>query len=243
MSIRTELVHAAEVYHEQATSAEAFYDKYRRETDLDSRKMGDVILGFLVEWGGSSTARAFPLGGRDKLRARLDEWYLSQRERIDELKSLNLWSVDLRGTAPDLADMFDGLRRLKQPRVGGKERLFGSTAAAKTLHLFLPNLCAIWDERWVRNKLGLDEQAWSYVSYERTLKALLTEVIADVSTSEALDGDDAVGWLVEEHARTVGAFKRVEPVTKILDEAVYYRAFRVGRVLPLAERIPALPWH
>ena len=91
--------------------------------------------------------------------ARIHTWYQQHGEILSRLSTLTLWGSNLGKAAPDLCDMFDGLRRLEQPRTRGRK--FGSAAVAKTLHPPLPDVCAIWDERWIRDLLDLGEEAWA----------------------------------------------------------------------------------
>ncbi len=234
-----DLLSCSQRYHKDAGNAEKHYNEYRLRLRASAHVRGPVILGFLVDWGGPSTARSFPVRSRTGLTRQLDTWHERHNEVLIRLANCTLWESNLREVAPDICDLFDGLRGLEQPRSNG--RTFGSTATAKTLHLLLPNLCAIWDQRVIRGSLELDEQAWAYISYLRLLRSLATEAIEEFVTEQGGDKNAAVERLVASHrGQTEAEFD--EPITKILDEAAYKPGFRRTWMAPLRDRIEMLPW-
>lgn len=205
---------------------------------------GELALRFLVDWGGSSTARAFPESGRARLRRSLDKWAQANQPQIEALSTDALWSGSLHALGPSVCDLFDTLSRVEQPRTGGKARTFGPTAAGKTLHLLLPRLCLIWDETAVRTPLGLGPDPWSYLRYLRVQKTLLGEMLTTISSAEGFSTADAVRSIVRTHRKQRDAgtpMAHDEPVTKLLDEAIYSGSFRKRWVAPLIEDTK-LPW-
>lgn len=176
------------------------------------------------------------------MRHTLDKWYMSNLARIRRLRTYTLRSVNFGKIVPDMCDLFDSLRVLAQPRTEGRTRTIGATAAGKILHLTLPNLCPIWDEQWVRKPLGLEEQAWAYLTYMRVVRSVLVRVVREVAKLEGVPLHDASTLLVQLHETTAGPLSRKEPLTKFFDEAVYGPEFRDNWVRPLMERRDGLPW-
>jgi len=230
----TALLHSAEAEHNDEGYA-GYLARARTR-----RGVAQTIMEFLVLWGGPSTARAFPLDGRKGTERNLARWYRLYHGRIDRLAKAKITDSDLKSFAPDIGDLFDSLRRLPQPKVGGKDRTFGSTGAGKALHLLLPDLCPIWDEEVVRSPLGLDEQAWSYLWLLRLEREILRRISEE---SRRADLEETVGAIVDAHRASVRGAEvpAREPVTKIIDEALYNPSFR-SRARSLAAGFASLPW-
>ncbi len=241
MSFQNLLLAAAGEYHDDSSDEQTYTEFFGTTRASIAQDAGRLILGFLVEWGGPSTARVYPKVGRGRLAKTLSNWYDYHLKRIRELSKYSLWSADLREVAPVLCDLFDTLRRVKQPTLRRRKRSFGSTGTGKALHFLFPNLCVLWDERVVRNTLGLDEQAWSYLSYLRLQKTVLLRAIAGIVATNRGDRSGAVEWIVETHRSSCNLDAK-EPVTKILDEAMYDPVFLSRQIKPLTERIEDLPW-
>jgi|SRR3989442_1663501 len=243
VGVYEDLLKAARAYHSEPPEGEAGYMRYLASVREKESELGQLALDFLVRWGGASTARVFPKRARGLLQKSLNAWFDHHSSMIRSLGRYAIQSVDLSEIVPHVCDLFESLRQVRQPRVGGRNRTFGSTAAGKTLHLLLPDLCPIWDQRWIRDPLSLDDQAWSYVTYIRVAKALVIRVVGDVSNKSQLAPDLAINRLVQRHEADVVRLQRKEPVTKILDEAVYDPSFRSQWVKPLLSNIDDLPWN
>jgi hypothetical protein len=197
--------------------------------------MGKTIMDFLLNWGGSSK-RVFIRDGLPKLTERLQSWYVERKKAIQELRGHDIMDSNLDDLGGDVRDLFESLSMIPQdPHWDGKNRTFGPTAAGKSLHLLLPNLCMIWDEKWVREPLGLKGDASSYLRYLQIQKTVLQNVCASLSTSLGFDPSDAVRWIESEHRKQLN-LKGDDPITKILDEAIFDHTFRNTRIKPLVAR-------
>ena len=229
------LVKGAANYHDGSPD-ERVYGEYLSRSRKISDEFGNFILGFLVSWG--SLARIFPKEGLAGLKIKLDQWFVEHERIVAQLSNTRLWQVDLRSIGLDICELFDSLKRVQQPIVRNRKRAFGSTAAGKTLHLLMPDLCVIWDEKVVRKSVGLDGDAWSYLRYLRAQKAILEKAIRDASDQNHLDANAAVKWLERTHRTqrdNITPLSFDEPATKILDEAMYDSDFVSQEVRPLLE--------
>ena len=215
------LLKVAACYHDGSRDEHA-YGEYVQHFSPRRQRVSDFILGFLVDWG--SLARIFPKEGLSGLKAELDQWFAEHEGVISQLSTELLWRADLGTIGYDICELFDTLRRVQQPVIRGRKRTFGPTAAGKTLHLLLPKLCVIWDEETVRKNVGLDGDAWSYLRYLRAQKAILGKAMQAVSEQNQCNAEAAVQWIEQTHRlghEKVARLSFDEPVTKILDEAMY----------------------
>jgi hypothetical protein len=229
------LLNGASTYHDGSVD-EQVYGEYAERAQSISSGFGEFIIGFLIEWG--SLARIFPRKGLSQLKEELDRWFLQHRRGISNLSETPLWKADLKELGFDICELFDSLRRIQQPSVNGRKRAFGSTAAGKTLHLLMPKLCVIWDEKTVRRNVGLDKDAWSYLRYLMAEKGILEKAIRDASRANHSNYEEAVRWIESAHRaqrENVAPFDFDEPITKILDEAMYDFGFVEEEVKPLLE--------
>lgn len=227
------LVKGAANYHDGSADEQAYGEYVHRSRNI-SQGVGDFVLGFLVDWG--SLARIFPIEGVAGLKKELDHWFAAHQGILARLSRNPLWKADLRKIGLDICELFDSLKRVQQPVVRGRRRAFGSTAAGKTLHLLMPKLCVIWDGKTVRKNVGLDEDAWSYLRYLRAQKTVLEKAIHDASDQNHFDAKAAVQWIEKTHRvqrDRISPLSFDEPVTKILDEAMYDSDFAKHEVRPL----------
>lgn len=201
-------------------------------------------MRFLIHWG--NMGRTFPEDVRDTSRRQLVAWLEAHESDIGALRRTRIHDADLVSNARRLCTLFFTLRWLPQSPRSGTRRTFGPTSAAKVLHLLLPSLCCIWDGRYVRQSLDLDDDAWSYWCYLRALQKLLQELLASVSDVERISESQATVWLQEGHREKCspdGLVWHLEPILKILDETNYQVAardrptFQVRYIRPLVEHV------
>jgi len=229
------LVQCAANYHDGSPD-ERFYGEYLHRSQDMNHGFGSFVLGFLMDWG--SLARTFPKEGLTGLQANLEQWYVDHEGIVARLTNRPLWETDLRDIGLDICELFDSLKRVRQPIVRGRKRGFGSTAAGKTLHLLLPELCVIWDEKIVRKNVSLNGDAWSYLRYLRAQKTILEKAVRDASEQNHFDARAGVQWIERTHRirrDNVAPLSFDEPATKILDEAMYDPDFARLEVRPLLE--------
>lgn len=230
------LIKGAGYYHD-GSSDECLYGEYIQRSRDWHESVGGFVLEFLEKWG--SLARTFPRQGVPGLKAQIDQWFIDHLVVITRLSTESLWSVNLREIGIEVCQLFDSLKRLPQSGANGRKRTFGSTAAGKALHLFLPELCVIWDDKIVRRSMGLGDDAWSYLRYLQAQKRILERAIHDVCEEVHCDPTTAVRWIEQTHRIQrdhVAQLNFDEPATKILDEAMYDSEFAIREVKPLLEK-------
>jgi hypothetical protein len=84
--------------------------------------------------------------------------------RFGELKSMSLSSIDLQALSANIEDAYDELLNAEWTSERGRIKRVGPTAAAKTLHLVVPDLFMIWDRK-IRLNYGFRENGKEYLRF------------------------------------------------------------------------------
>jgi hypothetical protein len=129
-----------------------------------------AITRWLNDWG----CRQFAIEHHDLAKQELSDWH-SQCSALLPAATIHVWELtdtdytNLHRAYDSLANRTASLRRrgINQSKVR-----FGATGAAKTLFSLRPNSFAPWDEA-IRDSLGHDGSANSYIEYLQTIGALL----------------------------------------------------------------------
>lgn len=129
-----------------------------------------AIIEWLNDWG----CRQFAIEHHDLAKDELSNWYTHYSESLPG-PDIHIWELtdndymNLRQAYDSLASCTASLRR----RGNNQSRVrFGATGTAKILFSLRPNSFAPWDEA-IRDSLGHDGTANSYVEYLQTISALL----------------------------------------------------------------------
>ncbi len=229
-----EFLQAAVVYHSDSETDD--WDRedvyWRCIQDAKASKPNEIAqtaMTFLLNWG--RMGRTFPGNNHDDAIFQLAEWLYAHRSEIGLLQRIKLKAANLEALAPRLCSLYYGLRWLPQSPATRRYRSFGPTSAGKILHLLLPDLCLIWDARYIREPLDLDEDAWSYWCYLRATQELLRGIVNSVCRAERVSQRDGLSRLQKQHRETCSPESQKwheEPILKILDEANYQTPDRTG---------------
>ncbi len=139
----------------------------------------------------------------------------SLRTRAHRLESVQNWKV----VGDRVTFLFDSLKRTM-----GKG--FGVAAVGKTLHILLPDLCVVWDNKWVldRQRPGgdwYDQDGAGYVCYLKNRQQILKRLRKDLRSRYGLKTDqEALRWLWDHRNDYCPSQK--PRITKLLDEINYY---------------------
>jgi predicted transcriptional regulator len=98
-----------------------------------------IIRPFLLTWG--AMVRVLGYGGVREIRKKLKDI----NEKIEPLRSKDLFSVKLDEIKKLVIELFDEIRKTKFESEKGDQKEVGSTAASKVLHLTCPKLFIMWD--------------------------------------------------------------------------------------------------
>ncbi len=204
---RARLLEALEAYHDEPE-----YNEMLEVAAKHIDRVPHVLIEFLRGWG--ELARNLPKKGprRRRLERSLARWLSTHRIDLQELGAEKIWLADLEMIGPRIEELFDSLAWI--------EKGFASTAAGKTLHVLLPDLCVLWDAAQVRELQGYGEEGKDYVEYLRSRRAILDDALEDARLQTGFgDPTVLVEWIIEQHARRHGVSR--PPVTKLLDEVNY----------------------
>jgi len=201
------LLDALDSYHDESD-----YYEMLETAAKDERNVPHAIVDFLRGWGG--LARNLPGSGHERLKLEkaLAEWLESHRPTLQRLRMERIWLVDFEKIGTGLEELFDSLACIRKG--------FGSTAAGKMLHVLLPNLCVLWDAKYVRGRQGFRDDGKGYVEYLKSRQMILTDALRDGKMQTGFDDPSTIlKWLVDQHSLRFATCK--PPVTKLLDEMNY----------------------
>ncbi len=189
-----------------------------------------LLNGYLRSWGGMTRIYG---GVRysdevDPVRDRMAEALAKQWPTIRELQKLEAWRDEVPWDR--VGSLFDHL----VSRMRGTRSQHSPVGVAKLLHLLVPGICIIWDNKQVLDRglltseksildFGYPPSGSDYVRYVQE-KVHQVNLVAD---AEGLSSEELVGEVVAAHAEQVQeAFPELvsgirEPLTKLLDEANY----------------------
>ncbi|MDI6805001.1 MAG: hypothetical protein QME58_14390, partial [Bacteroidota bacterium] len=131
------------------------------------------IIEWLNDWG----CRQFAIEHHELAKQELLNWHIEFSNQLP-VPTANLWELN-ENDYETLRRAYDSLvnRTASQRRRGNNQTIvrFGPTGAAKILFSLRPNTYAPWDEP-IRDSLGLNGSADSYIEYLQTINALLNEL-------------------------------------------------------------------
>jgi hypothetical protein len=141
--------------------------------NVDNPNHRKAIIEWLNDWG----CRQFAIEHHELAKQEMLDWHTQFSARLPA-RTTNIWELtendytNLQQAFDSLADKTASLRR----RGNNQMRVrFGPTGAAKTLFSVCPNSFAPWDEP-IRQSLGYDGSAESYVEYLQTVNGLLADL-------------------------------------------------------------------
>ena len=205
----------------------------RKRTPPQGEQLRLILDDYLRTWG--RMARVLGSSKDDKSKVRQGLEFALQRE-WSEIQSLSHWTIERvpnKSCLTSLERVFDGL--LESWRglgtVNSKVRK-SPVAVGKLLHIILPDLCVIWDNRYVLDNWFESEggkKEWfpptgqGYARYVALKAQQLASVSKKIGASSKIAGRRLERLHMAKVRRMVEGIPpgRVEPITKILDELNY----------------------
>jgi len=229
-----------ETYHDRAVPSDTLTYAYvymelrhmrQRQGPPNEYEVQLLLDGYLRSWGSMARVVGSSRGKSDPLLRRVGRILANEWSKIRRLQSSSVW--DASDVPSDVASLFDALNDALRTRTS-KGKFRGSpVGAAKLLHMLAPNVCIIWDRKWVLTRglsrgrgvprASFDEDGEGYSEYLRE-KFNQLRIVAE---NERLSVRRLANQVVSTHGRGLKEmFPRVsyplhEPITKILDEANY----------------------
>jgi hypothetical protein len=179
----------------------------------------DMFERYLFKWGRMN--RCFYRRKREICYELLLETIREQANNIAYLRRQRIETVniDMGISREKIVALYDAFRDFCCSEVHRQP-----TASAKILHILLPRLFVIWDWKYVRKTLDLENDADSYIKYLKMKKNQLTELL---DSHRQVDPSANIADVVEaaevEHGKFITQLLRQEhpsrePITKLLDE-------------------------
>jgi len=179
----------------------------------------EMFRKYLFAWG--KMTRCFPKNKREMCYKLLLETITEASETIKSLRPVRIESVrlDTGSTKEKIETLFERFKDFCR-----KEYKSQPTASAKMLHIILPRLFIIWDQKFVRSQQNLKPDSASYVKYLSTKQTQINKLFESFrETNPSANLADLVKDLEEQHHRFLTQELHLkepanEPITKLLDE-------------------------
>jgi len=179
----------------------------------------EMFRKYLFAWGKMD--RCFPVKKRRMFYELLLETMAETSETIKFLRPVRIESakLDTDPTKEKIQTLYEKFRDFCH-----KENKSQPTASAKILHIILPRLFIIWDQKFVRSQQNLKPDSASYVKYLSTKQTQLNKLFESFrQANPAANPADLVKDLEAQHHRFLTQDLHLkepatEPITKLLDE-------------------------
>ncbi|MCJ7425471.1 hypothetical protein MUP01_14585 [Candidatus Bathyarchaeota archaeon] len=188
-----------------------------------------VVEGYLANWGGMRrwllwNTEEGSASSKDIAHNLLDVLE-NNRQKLKRLNELVLFK-DLQNAENDLKEVFDSISRTEIKHKGKSYKL-GVVGAGKLMHMLLPKLCIIWDNKYVLDKKFNSQRfpktSDGYCMYLERKREELNNVIRSAPSGfgQRASPNQIINKIEEQHSRFLSnkGFKDIEePITKLLDE-------------------------
>jgi len=179
----------------------------------------EMFRKYLFAWG--KMGRCFPTNKRKIFYELLLETMTENSETIKSLRQVRIESVslDTGSTKEKIETLYEKFKDFCR-----KEYKSQPTASAKILHIILPRLFIIWDQKFVRSQQSLKPDSDSYVRYLSTKQTEIRSLLDSFRQgSPSANLADLVEDLEAQHHRFLTQERHLnepasEPITKLLDE-------------------------